>query len=100
MLPIYGMFYMMFVHGLKPHPRGIIAVLALLVALGIPALFLNNAFDAANYLYLKPDRLSMISFLPDSIPVLIALYLCVVIALMGIDWLVWKLVTGKRRQRS
>lgn len=90
LLPIYAMFYMMFVHGFRPHPRGIVGALGMVVALGIPGLMLNQAFEGANYLYLKPGAFSMLSFLPDSLPVLIALYLGVVLALMGIDWLVWK----------
>lgn len=96
LLPIYGMFYMMFVHEMKPHPRGIVAVLAMLAALAVPALLLNQAFDSANYLYLKPSQYSMLSFLPDSTPVIIAMYLCAVLMLLGIDWLVWKLVTRQR----
>ena len=103
LLPIYGMFYMMFVHGLQPHPRGIIAVLVMLAVLAVPALLLNQAFDAANYLYLKPEQYSMLAFLPDSLPVLIVLYLCIASALLGIDWLVWKLVTrrgGKAREKD
>ena len=99
LLPIYGMFYMMFVHKFKPHPRGIVAVLIMLAALAVPALLLNQAFDAANYLYLKPSRYSMLSFLPDSLPVIIPLYACVVLALLGIDWLVWKLVTRRSEAR-
>lgn len=62
LLPIYGMFYMMFVHKFKPHPRGIVAVLIMLAALTVPALLLNQAFDTANYLYLKPSRYSMYHF--------------------------------------
>ena len=99
LLPIYGMFYMMFVHKLRPHPRGIVAVLVMLVALAIPAFLLNQSFEAANYLYLKPSRYSMLSFLPDSLPVIIPLYASVVLALMGIDWLVWKLVTRRSEPR-
>lgn len=91
LMPIYGMFYMMFVHGFKPHPRGIVAVFIMLVVLCIPALFLNEAFESANYLYLKPGKLSMVAFLPDSLPVLMALYTSVALALMGLDWLAWKL---------
>ena len=96
LLPIYGMFYMMFVHKMEPHPRGIVAVLAMLAALAVPAMILNQTFEMADYLYLKPGRFSMISFLPDSLPVIIVLYACVVLALLGIDWLVWKLATRRR----
>ena len=96
LLPIYGMFYMMFVHELRPHARGIIAVLVMLAVLAVPALILNQAFDSANYLYLKPGQYSMLSFLPDSLAVIIPLYSCIVLALLGIDWLVWKLVTRRR----
>ena len=100
LLPIYGMFYMMFVHKMEPHPRGIAAVLVLLVALLVPSLFLNQAFESANYLYLKPSRYSMLSFLPDSLPAIVAIYLCAVLLLLGTDWLVWKLVRGRRRRED
>ena len=41
----------------------------------------------------------MLSFLPDSLPVIIPLYAYVVLALLGIDWLVWKLVTRRSEAR-
>lgn len=100
LLPIYGMYYMMFVHDMRPHPRGILACIGMLIAIGIPSLMLNQSFASANYLYLKPEQFSMLSFLPKSLPVLMALYLSVVLALMGLDWLVWKLVTRRREGAS
>ncbi len=91
LLPIYGMFYMMFVHRMTPHLRGIALSMGMLVLLAIPALFLNQAFEEANYLYLKPGAFEMIAFLPKSLPILGALYVVAVLALMGLAWLVWKL---------
>lgn len=90
LLPIYGMFYMMFVHKMRPHPRGIVWAMGMLLLLAIPALYLNQAFEKANYLYLKPSAYEMISFLPNNLFALIALYLVVLPLIMGLDWLVWK----------
>lgn len=93
--PIYGMYYMMFVHKMQPHPRGIACAIAMLAVLAVPAWHLNQMFEEADYLYLKPGEYGMISFLPNSMPLIIALYVSVVLALMGIDWFVWKRVSRR-----
>lgn len=93
LLPIYGMFYMMFVHGMRPHLRGMALALGMVALLAIPAFYLNQAFEQANYLYLKPSAFEMISFLPNSLPALCTLYFVVVCLLLGLDWLVWKLLS-------
>lgn len=95
LLPIYGMFYMMFVHRMRPHPRGIALVVAMLAILAVPACMLNSAFEEADYLYLKPGEYEMLAFMPDSLFGMIALFVVVLLALMGADWLVWKLVTRR-----
>lgn len=95
LLPIYGMYYMMFVHKMVPHPRGVILAMGMVWMLVPACIYLNQQFEAADYLYLKPGELEMISFLPSSLPVLIALYFVVLHLLMGLVWLIWKLVSKR-----
>lgn len=100
LIPIIGVYYMMFVHGMRVRPIGIVYAFAMIFVLMIPSLILNSSFEVADYLYLKPERLEMISFLPNSLPLIIALYFVVVCALMGLDWLVYWLATRKSRLRE
>jgi len=97
LIPIIGVYYMMFVHGMRVRPMGIVYVYIMMAILVVPSLILNGMYEAADYLYLKPEHFEMLSFLPNSLPVMIALYAVVVSALMGLDWLVYRLATRKSR---
>ena len=52
-LPIISVFYLIFVHGLKPDYMGIYRTLACIFPLAIIAISVNNAVPYANYLYLR-----------------------------------------------
>ena len=70
-LPIICVFYLMFVHGLKPDYKGIFRTLYVIVPLTIVSLIANSKIEGAEYLYLTMK----VPFLPDSqfakIPILV-----------------------------
>ena len=61
-LPIISIFYLMFVHGLKPDYKGIYRTLIVIIPLTILSVYANKVIDDANYLYLKLS----VPFLPDN----------------------------------
>lgn len=96
LLPVFGMFYMMFVFGYRVRIKGMVMAFAMLIVMTPFALQLNKAFDAS-YLYLANTfDFSVVTFLPDSMFVRILLYAVVVWAFFGLDYLVYSLVAGKR----
>ena len=54
-LPIISVFYLMFVHGMKPEKKGILYTFFVTVPLTIVALIANNKIEGARYLYLTLD---------------------------------------------
>ncbi len=70
-LPIVCVFYLMFVHGMKPDYKGIFRTLYVIVPLVILSVIANSKIPMANYLYLTMK----VPFIPDNqwikIPILI-----------------------------
>lgn len=100
LLPIIGMYYMMFVHEYKPKAYGIPMTIGALFLLAIPCVLLNNKYEDAHYLYLKHDNYSMLSFLPDSIFITGLILTSAILALLSIDWLVYRLITRPKKKKS
>lgn len=96
-LPIIGMFWLMFVHEMRPHLRGIAMAFGMLALLAGFAMVLNPLWDECNYLYLKPGEYAMLSFLPNSPFVMMGLYVLVLLPLMSLAYLAWKLIAGKKQ---
>ena len=72
-LPFVSVFYLMFVHGLKPDYYGIFRTWFLLIPLTIISVIANSMIPSANYLYLKTN----LPILPDEqlfkVPILFTL---------------------------
>lgn len=72
-LPIICVFYLMFVHNLKPDYKGIYRTLYLIVPLTIVSVIANSKIEGASYLYLTMK----LPFLPDNqlikIPILVVI---------------------------
>ena len=101
LLPIVGMFYMMFVHRYEVKPYGIPLTIGALFCLAIPCIYFNGKYEDAQYLYLKHDDYSMLDFLPDSILLTGAVLLAAVLILLGLDYLIYRLATkGSRTLKS
>ncbi len=62
-LPIISVFYLMFVHDMKPEKKGILYTCFVTVPLTIIALIANNKIKGARYLYLTLD----VKILPENI---------------------------------
>lgn len=100
-LPIVGMYYMMFVHEYKPKKRGIIYAMIMLTLLAVPSIYFNNKIPEASYLYLNnSEAFEMLAFLPKTLWGKIPLFVGVVVALFfaayGIYTLVVKYSTKKK----
>ena len=60
LLPIWSVFYLIFVHGIRPSPIGILLMFCMLAVMTPLAVYLNKRFDDCYFLYLKPDKLPML----------------------------------------
>ncbi|MBP5552362.1 MAG: TIGR02206 family membrane protein [Spirochaetales bacterium] len=98
LLPIIGMFYMMFVHGYEAKPSGIFMTLGFLVLLALPCIYFNEHFEDSEYMYLKHSEYDMLSFLPESPYLTLLILLAAVLILLGLTYLIYGLVTGKFRK--
>lgn len=93
-LPILGVYYMMFVHGMKPRPVGMFLAAGMVLCLVPPALYFNSRFEDATYLYLKPQSYEMLSFLPNSLPVLILIGLILILTLFFAAYRIYLFIAG------
>jgi len=100
LLPIFTVYYMMFVHNMKVKYTGIIGAAVMLVLLAIPAIYVNRAVPSANYLYLKTDQYAMLSFLPKSEWLMLCIYAAVLMCLCGIVWGIYRMVTSRRKAKA
>ena len=89
LLPVIGMYYMMFVHEYKPKAYGIPMTIGALFLLAIPCVYLNGKYDDAHYLYLKHDNFAMLDFLPDSIFLTGLILTSAILVLLSIDRLIY-----------
>ena len=100
LLPIIGMFYMMFVHGFEAKVSGIPMTLGFLVLLALPCIYFNEHFEDAEYMYLKHSEYDTLSFLPESPYLTLLVLLAAVLVLLGLTYLIYGLVTGKLRRKA
>ena len=98
LLPIIGMFYMMFVHGYEAKPSGILMTLGFLILLAIPCIYFNEHFEDAEYMYLKHSTYSALDFLPDSPYLTLLFFIVIVLVLLSLTYLVYGLITGRFRK--
>ena len=95
LLPIVGMFYMMFVHGFEAKPSGIPMTLGFLVLLALPCIYFNEHFEDAEYMYLKHSTYSTLNFLPESPYLTLLVLMAAVLLLLGLTYVIYGLTTGK-----
>ena len=85
-LPVFAVFYMIFVHGFKPDYKQVykpFIVLAVLASFAIP---LNYAIPDANFMYLAASTTgnSIANIMPESIPIRLVLYLSILVVLFAL----------------
>ena len=100
LLPIVGMFYMMFVHGFEAKPSGIPMTLGFLVLLALPCIYFNEHFEDAEYMYLKHSTYSTLNFLPESPYLTLLVLLVAVLLLLGLTYVIYGLITGKLGKKA
>lgn len=59
-LPSWSVFYLIFVHGMRPSPIGILLMFCMLFLMTPFALYFNRRFDDCGFLYLKPEQFPML----------------------------------------
>lgn len=93
LLPIYAVFYMMFVKGYKYDLKTIYKPFIFLVILAIISIILNQNIKDANYLYLANDTQgeSLANVFPKNMYLKLLIYTGVVFALFAIEYLVFRL---------
>lgn len=98
LLPIYAVFYMMFVKGFKYDVKKSYKAFIFLVVLGGICIFLNHKFPQATYMYLQGDDLGafLTSLLPENQFGRLAIYLCVALLLFGAEYLVFHFLEKKK----
>ena len=94
LLPIYGTYYVMVVHGKRPKYWHLWLSYAGMLAMTIPASILNLTFEEANYFYLKLD----LPFLPESYMLRVVIYSLITIAFFHLLWGVLQLIDHRKKR--
>ncbi|MBO5328789.1 MAG: TIGR02206 family membrane protein [Clostridia bacterium] len=86
LIPVYAVFYMMFVHGFKPNYKKVYKPFAMLAILATLAIIANYNIEGANFMYLASGTAgdSIANMLPESIPVRLLLYIGILIVLFSL----------------
>ena len=82
-LPIISVFYLMFVHDLKPERKGILYAFFVIIPLTIVSLIANSRIEGARYLYLTLD----IKILPKNMMLRVAILFVVVLSIFKLMYL-------------
>lgn len=101
-LPIYSVFYMMFIKGYKFNWKTIYKPIIFLTILAIFALILNSSIPEATYLYLRGDELgpALSKLLTDNQFIRLPIYGLIVITLFGIEILIFYLIRKYRNKNK
>ena len=102
LLPIYSVFYMMFVKGWRYDAKKIYKPIAYMVVLGIVCVYLNARIPQGTYMYLQGDDLgeTITSLLPEGQFGRLAVFLGIELVLAAIEYLVFRLVYRKQGKRA
>ena len=91
-LPIISVFYLMFVHDMKPEKKGILYTCFITVPLTIIALIANSRIEGARYLYLTLD----VKILPENMILRVAILFVLVLCIFYVMYLPFAKKTNKR----
>ena len=90
-LPILSVFYLMFVHDMKPEKKGILYTFFVTVPLTIAAIIANSKIKGARYLYLTLD----IKILPENMILRAAILFVLVLGIFYVMYLPFDKKTNK-----
>ena len=86
-----SIFYMIFVHKMRPYPRSAVKSYVALLVMTIIAYWVNTMIPGANYLYMaRPEAApSVLDILPPNFFLRTAIMLCVITAMYGLAYFPW-----------
>ncbi len=93
-----AIFYMIFVHGMRPNRRSVIRSYCALLAMAVFAAWVNHMIPGANYLYMaRPESApSVLDILPPHYGLRIAIMALVISAMFALAYLPWYLKDRKK----
>ena len=96
-LPFIAVFYMIFIHGMRPNRKSILKAYIALFVLAVIAFWANTMIPGANYLFLaKPEAApSVLDILPPNFFLRTFIIAAVITALFGVAYLPWHLKDKK-----
>ena len=99
-LSYVAIFYMIFVHGMRPNFRSLIRSYCALVALAIFAAWVNSMIPGANYLYMaRPESApSVLDILPPNYALRVIIIVVVITIMFGLAYLPWYIKDKKAKQ--
>jgi hypothetical integral membrane protein (TIGR02206 family) len=100
-LGFIALFYMMFVHDMRPKVKSIFKSYIALAVLGVVSIIFNNMFPGANYLFLARAEAtkSILDFLPSNYIVRITIMAMVIGTLFFVLYLPW-LIKDKKELKG
>lgn len=97
-LGYFSIFYMIFVHNMRPNRRSIFRSYTVLLGLAVFAAWVNSMIPGANYLYMaRPESApSVLDILPPNYALRIAIMVAVITLMFGLAYLPWYLKDRKK----
>ena len=97
-----AIFYMIFVHGMRPTIRSAVRSYAALVAMAILAYGVNRMIPGANYLYMaRPEAApSVLDILPANFALRTSIIVAAITAMYALAYLPWALRDKKEKERT
>ena len=94
-----AIFYMIFVHGMRPTVRSAVRSFAALLAMTALAYGVNRMIPGANYLYMaRPEAApSVLDILPPNFALRFAIMLTAIVVMYALAYLPWALADRKKR---
>lgn len=99
-LTYVAVFYMIFVHGMRPTIRSAVRSFIALAVLAVIAYSVNTMIPGANYLYMaRPEAApSVLDILPPNFALRLTIMAAVIILMFGLAYLPWYLKDRRQRQ--
>lgn len=94
-----ALFYMMFVHDMRPNVKSMIKSLSALSVLAVIAIYVNYLLPGANYLFLAKveDTASILNILPTNFFLRLLVMATTILILFGVTYLPWYLKDRKEK---